>query len=50
MQLDYQPFLRDASFYGLAVVMLLYIVNDGAITATESGGLLLGYGVYLAFM
>ena len=32
MQLNWQPFARDAVFYGIAVTMLLYIVVDGKIT------------------
>jgi Ca2+/Na+ antiporter len=50
MQLDWQPFARDASFYAVAVLMLLYIVHDGKITSLESGLLVLGYVFYLAFM
>ena len=29
MPLNWQPFLRDAAFYAIAVVMLLVIVEDG---------------------
>lgn len=50
MQLDWQPFARDASFYAVAVIMLLYIVHDGEITSLESGLLLAGYVAYIAFM
>merc|ERR1711871_751810 len=50
MQLDWQPFVRDASFYGVAVILLLAIVMDGKITDVESLFLLIGYVLYIAFM
>jgi len=50
MQLDWQPFVRDASFYAVAVLLLLYIVSDGEISASESAVLILGYLLYIVFM
>lgn len=50
MQLDWQPFVRDASFYAVAVLLLLYIVSDGEISAIESAVLILGYVLYIVFM
>jgi sodium/potassium/calcium exchanger 6 len=45
-KVDRIPFLRDVSFFTVAICMLLFILRDGTITALESAMLIVWYVVY----
>ena len=45
-KVDRIPFLRDVSFFTVAICMLLFILRDGTITALESAILVVWYVVY----
>lgn len=45
-KVDRIPFLRDVSFFTISICILLFILQDGTITALESVLLIVWYGVY----
>jgi K+-dependent Na+/Ca+ exchanger-like protein len=48
--LDWKPVVRDCTFYGFTILLLVYFIQDGVFTIYESGTLLFVYLLYLGFL
>lgn len=48
--LNWKPVIRDGVFYAITIVQLIIIIQDKAITAIESGSLLITYLIYIIIL
>lgn len=50
VQLDWWPVSRDSLMYGLAVIALIFVLDDGKVDTLEAGALVLAYILYICAM
>jgi len=50
LEIDWKPITRDTLFYGVSIAAMIYVLQDGLVTLSESVGLIACYVVYVIFM
>jgi len=50
LKIDWKPITRDTFFYGLSIVAMIYVLQDGLVTMSEAASLIACYFLYVLFM
>jgi len=50
LTIDWKPITRDTLFYAISIFAMIYVLQDGLVTLSESIALIACYVVYVAFM